>query len=68
MRMVSGTLLICCTRSSTFMLANSVLCTALFTDVLEQESQKFGIRAVVDKSNAGTQLVGVVEEVLNNKV
>jgi len=45
-----------------------VLCTALFTDVLEQESQKFGIRAVVDKSNAGTQLVGVVEEVLNNKV
>jgi hypothetical protein len=36
------------------------------TDVLEQASQKFGIRAVVDKRNAGTQLVGIVEEVLNN--
>jgi DNA-binding NarL/FixJ family response regulator len=43
-----------------------VLCTVFATDVLEQVSQKFGIRAVVDKSNAGTQLVGVVEEVLNN--
>jgi DNA-binding NarL/FixJ family response regulator len=43
-----------------------VLCTVFATDVLEQASQKFGIRAVVDKSNAGTQLVGVVEEVLNN--
>ena len=45
-----------------------VLCTLFSSDVLEQESQKFGIRAVVDKSDAGTQLVGVVEEVLNNKV
>ena len=41
-----------------------VLCIIFFTDVPERESQKFGIRAVVDKSNAGTQLVGVVEEVL----
>ena len=45
-----------------------VLCTMFATAALERESQKFGIRAVVDKSNAGTQLVGVVEEVLNNKV
>jgi len=45
-----------------------VLCTIFFTDVPERESQKFGIRAVVDKSNAGAQFVGVVEDALNNKL
>jgi DNA-binding NarL/FixJ family response regulator len=45
-----------------------VLCTIFFTDVLERESQEFGIRAVVDKSDAGTRLVSVVEDLLNNKV
>jgi len=42
-----------------------VLCTIFFTDVLERESQEFGIRAVVDKSEAGTRLVSVVEDLLN---
>ena len=41
-----------------------VLCTVFATDMPERQSHEFGIRAVVDKSNAGTQLVGVVEEVL----
>jgi DNA-binding NarL/FixJ family response regulator len=45
-----------------------VLCTIFFTDVLERESPEFGIRAVVDKSDAGTRLVSVVEDLLNNKV
>ena len=45
-----------------------MLCTIFFTDVLEQESPEFGIRAVVDKSDAGTRLVSVVEDVLNNEV
>jgi len=45
-----------------------ILCTIFFTDVPERESQKFGIRAVVDKSNAGAQFVGVVEDALNNKL
>jgi hypothetical protein len=31
-----------------------------------RESQNCGVRAVVDKSDAGTQLVSVVEDVLNN--
>ena len=44
-----------------------VLCTMFATAALERESQKFGIQAVVDKINAGTQLVGVVEDVLNNQ-
>ena len=44
-----------------------VLCTMFATAALERESQECGIRAVVDKSDAGTQLVGVVEDVLNNK-
>jgi DNA-binding NarL/FixJ family response regulator len=44
-----------------------VLCTLFATDELERQSQKFGIRAVVDKNKAGTQLVTVVENVLNNK-
>jgi hypothetical protein len=37
-----------------------------FTDVLEQESWKFGIRVVVDKGKPGRN--GVMEDVLNNKV
>ena len=45
-----------------------VLCTIFFTDVLERESQEWGIRAVVDKSNAGTRLVSVVEDLLSKKV
>ena len=38
-----------------------VLCTMFATAALERESQKFGIQAVVDKINAGTQLVGVAK-------
>jgi DNA-binding NarL/FixJ family response regulator len=45
-----------------------VLCTVFATDVLERQSHEFGIRAVVDKSDAGTQLVSVVEGLLNSKV
>jgi hypothetical protein len=37
-----------------------------FIDVLEQQSWKFGIRAVVDKDDPGRS--GVMEDVLNNKV
>jgi len=44
-----------------------VLCTVFATDVLERESKESGIRAVVDKSDAGTQLVNVVEALLNSK-
>jgi len=44
-----------------------VLCTMFATAALERECQKFGIQAVVDKINAGTQLVGVAEDVLNNQ-
>jgi DNA-binding NarL/FixJ family response regulator len=45
-----------------------VLCTVFATDVLERQSHEFGIRAVVDKSDAGTRLVSVVEGLLNSKV
>jgi len=45
-----------------------VLCTVFATDVLKRRSREFGIRAVVDKSDAGTRLVSVVEDLLNNKV
>ncbi|SRR6266851_3377280 len=44
-----------------------VLCTVFATDMLERQSHEFGIRAVVDKSDAGTRLVRVVEELLNSK-
>lgn len=37
-----------------------VLCTVFATDVLERARQEFGIRAVVDKSDAGTRLVSVL--------
>jgi DNA-binding NarL/FixJ family response regulator len=45
-----------------------VLCTVFAADVPERQSQEFGIRAVVDKSDAGTRLVSVVEDLLNSKV
>ena len=45
-----------------------MLCTVFFADVLKPESQRFGIRAIVDKSNAGMQLLDAVEAVLNKKV
>lgn len=45
-----------------------VLCTVFATDELERKSQEWGIRAVVDKSDAGARLVGVVEDALNDKV
>jgi DNA-binding NarL/FixJ family response regulator len=46
-----------------------VLCTVFGArDVPGQQGQEFGIRAVVDKSDAGTQLVSVVEDLLNSKV
>jgi len=46
----------------------TVLCTVFATDVLERQSHEFGIRADVDKSDAGTRLVSVVEGLLNSKV
>ena len=45
-----------------------VLCTVFAADALERESQEWGIRAVVDKSDAGTRLVSVVADLLNSKV
>jgi DNA-binding NarL/FixJ family response regulator len=45
-----------------------VLCTVFSTDVLERESQESGIRAVVDKNDAGTRLVSVVENLLNREL
>jgi DNA-binding NarL/FixJ family response regulator len=44
-----------------------VLCTVFATDVAERQIQEFGIRAVVDKNDAGTQLVSVVEDLLNTE-
>jgi DNA-binding NarL/FixJ family response regulator len=44
-----------------------VLCTVFATDELEQACQEWGIRAVVDKSEAGTRLVSVVEGLLSRK-
>jgi DNA-binding NarL/FixJ family response regulator len=45
-----------------------VLCTLFATDVLERRRRhESGIRAVVDKSDAGTRLVSVVEDLLNSK-
>ena len=45
-----------------------VMCTVFATPVLERTRQAFGIRAIVDKSDAGTRLVSIVEDVLNNRV
>src|SRR5260221_6061850 len=41
------------------------LCTIFFTDVLERESPDFGIRAVVDESDAVTRLVSVIADLVN---
>jgi DNA-binding NarL/FixJ family response regulator len=45
-----------------------VMCTVFATHVLERTSQEFGVRAIVDKSDAGTRLVSIVEDALNNKI
>jgi hypothetical protein len=42
-----------------------VLCTVFAKDV--QELKESGVRAVVDKSDAGTRLVNVVENLLNRE-
>jgi DNA-binding NarL/FixJ family response regulator len=44
-----------------------VLCTVFATDTLERESQESGVRAVVNKSEAGTKLVSVMEDLLNRR-
>jgi len=44
-----------------------VLCTVFATDELERESQESGVRAVVNKSEAGTKLVSVMEDLLRRE-
>jgi DNA-binding NarL/FixJ family response regulator len=44
-----------------------VLCTVFATEELERESKKWGVQAVVDKSEAGARLVSVVESLLRQK-
>jgi DNA-binding NarL/FixJ family response regulator len=45
-----------------------VMCTVFATQALVRTSREFGIRAIVDKSDAGTRLVSIVEDALHNQV
>jgi DNA-binding NarL/FixJ family response regulator len=44
-----------------------VLCTVFATDALERESQESGVRAVVNKNEAGSTLVSVIEDLLKRE-
>jgi DNA-binding NarL/FixJ family response regulator len=44
-----------------------VLCTVFATDVMKRTSRLSGIRAIVDKNEAGERLVSVVEDLLSSK-